>query len=161
MDNLDIIERVIQLANNNVAEGGRPFSCIITRGDEIIAERANQVAQTNDPTAHAETLAIQDACKKLGTEHLTDCEIYILASPCPMCLGAMYYCSPQKVTYITTREEYKTYYRDDRKYFELENFYDEFSKSTDARRLPMTQVDHSERLAPYKLWNEKHGTNKA
>ncbi|MCJ0931829.1 nucleoside deaminase [Virgibacillus halodenitrificans] len=158
---MDFIERTIQLAKDNVSNGGRPFSCIITKGDQIIAERANQVAQTNDPTAHAETLAIRDACINLGTEHLTDCHIYILASPCPMCLGAIYYCSPQKVTYIVERDEYKTYYRDDRKYFELENFYEEISKPINERRLPMEKENHAQGLTPYQLWNEKNGTNQA
>ncbi|PBB05038.1 MULTISPECIES: nucleoside deaminase [Salimicrobium] len=155
---MNFIERTIQLAEDNVAEGGRPFSCIITKDGEIIAERGNEAAQTNDPTAHAETLAIRDACIKLGTEHLTDCHIYILASPCPMCLGAMYYCSPERVTYIVERDEYKTYYRDDREYFELENFYDEISKPMNQRRLPMERENHSQGISPYRAWNEKHGT---
>lgn len=73
----------------NVEEGGRPFATVIVRDGEIIAESPNMVAQTNDPTAHAEILAVRDACRKLGTEHLSDCDIYILASPCPMCLGSL------------------------------------------------------------------------
>ncbi|AZB44406.1 nucleoside deaminase [Bacillus sp. FJAT-42376] len=155
---MDFIQRTIELARKNVEEGGRPFACIITRGDEMISERTNQAAQTNNPTAHAEILAIQDACQKLGTEHLKDCQIYILASPCPMCLGALYYCSPEKVTYIVSRDEYKTYYRDDRKYFEIENFYDEFSKTIEDRRLPMEKAEREDGLDPYKQWNEIHGT---
>ncbi|WP_244116221.1 nucleoside deaminase [Burkholderia cepacia] len=110
---MDFVKRTIDLAMQNVEEGGRPFATVIVRDGEIVAECPNLVAQTSDPTAHAEILAVRAACRKLGTEHLTDCEIYILASPCPMCLGSLY-CSPKRVIYITTREDYAPFYRDDR-----------------------------------------------
>ncbi|WP_317161800.1 nucleoside deaminase [Burkholderia cenocepacia] len=108
---MDFVKRTIDLAMKNVEEGGRPFATVIVRDGEIVAESPNLVAQTSDPTAHAEILAVRDACRTLGTEHLTDCEIYILASPCPMCLGSLYYCSPKRVIYITTREDYAPFYR--------------------------------------------------
>ncbi|WP_075181050.1 nucleoside deaminase [Pantoea sp. 1.19] len=149
---MDPITRTIELAMQNVEAGGRPFATVIMRHGELIAESANQVAQTQDPTAHAEILAVRAACQRLGTENLTDCEIYILASPCPMCLGALYYCSPKRVTYITTREEYVPYYRDDRKYFELETFYDEYSKPIAERRLPMVKHAHPEAIKVYQRW---------
>lgn len=95
------------------------------------------MAQTSDPTAHAEILAIRDACTKLGAEHLVDATIYVLAHPCPMCLGSLYYCSPREVAFLTTRESYEQYYLDDRRYFEVSTFYDEFGKRWDQRRLPM------------------------
>lgn len=84
----DFVQRTIDLARQNVAEGGRPFATVIVKDAEILAESANKVAQANDPTAHAEMLAIREACVKLGTEHLVDCAIYVLAQPCPMCLGS-------------------------------------------------------------------------
>jgi len=118
---MDLIQRTIELANANVERGGRPFACIIARRGEIIAEAVNLVAQTHDPTAHAEICAIREAAAKLGSEHLTGCEFYILAHPCPMCLAAMYYCSPDRVVFITTRDDYSRYYVDDRKYFTLSN----------------------------------------
>lgn len=151
---MDYIKRTIELALRNVEEGGRPFACIVVKDGEIVAESANQVAQTNDSTAHAEILAIRKACKKLQTEHLTDCDIYILASPCPMCLGALYYCSPRKVEFITTRDDYAPYYRDDRKYFELETFYGEYSKPIEERRLPMFYTKNSKGIDVYKRWKE-------
>jgi tRNA(Arg) A34 adenosine deaminase TadA len=83
---MELIQRTIDLANANVERGGRPFACIVTRGGEIIAEAVNLVAQTHDPTAHAEICAIREASAKLGTEHFIGCEFYILAHPCPMCL---------------------------------------------------------------------------
>ena len=108
---MDLIQRTIELANANVERGGRPFACIIARRGEIIAEAVNLVAQTHDPTAHAEICAIRAAAAKLGSEHLTGCEFYILAHPCPMCLAAMYYCSPDRVVFITTRDDYSRYCR--------------------------------------------------
>nr|WP_233711152.1 nucleoside deaminase [Lederbergia citrisecunda] len=151
---VDYVKRTIDLALKNVEEGGRPFATVIVRNGEIIAESPNLVAQTHDPTAHAEILAIREACKKLQTEHLTDCEIYILASPCPMCLGSLYYCSPKKVIYITTREDYAPYYKDDRKYFELETFYDEYRKPIEKRRLPMIQEERVDSIKVYQRWAE-------
>lgn len=149
---MDFVQRTIDLAMKNVEEGGRPFATVIVRDGKVIAESANQVAQTNDPTAHAEILAISEACRQSGSENLTDCDIYILASPCPMCLGALYYCSPKQVIYITKREEYSTYYRDDRKYFELDTFYAEYSKPIEQRRLPMQYQPRPQALDVYKRW---------
>jgi len=149
---MDFVQRTIELAMKNVEEGGRPFATVIVRDGKVIAESANRVAQTNDPTAHAEILAIREACRETGSENLTDCDIYILASPCPMCLGALYYCSPKQVIYITKREEYSTYYRDDRKYFELDTFYDEYSKPIEQRRLPMKYDPRPQALDVYKSW---------
>jgi pyrimidine deaminase RibD-like protein len=72
---------------------------VIVKDGQVLAESANKVAQTNDPTAHAEILAIREACLKLGTEHLVDATIYVMAHPCPMCLGSLYYCSPKEVIF--------------------------------------------------------------
>lgn len=151
---MDFVKRTIDLAMKNVEAGGRPFATVIVRDGEVLAESPNRVAQTNDPTAHAEILAIRDACRKLGTEQLTDCDIYILASPCPMCLGALYYCSPKQVIYLTTREDYAPFYKDNRKYFELETFYDEFSKPIEERRLPMIQRKDDGTIKVYQRWHE-------
>ncbi|GAA1270494.1 nucleoside deaminase [Streptomyces sp. NBC_00371] len=87
---MDFAQRTIDLARQNVEEGGRPFATVIVKDGEILAESPNKVAQTSDPTAHAEILAIRDACRKLGTEHLVGATIYVLAHPCPMCLGSLY-----------------------------------------------------------------------
>lgn len=156
----DFAQRTIDLARRNVADGGRPFATVIVRDGEVLAESANKVAQTNDPTAHAEILAIRQACTALGTEHLVDATIYVLAHPCPMCLGSLYYCSPREVVFLTAREEYERYYVDDRKYFELSTFYDEFAKPWQHRRLPMRHESREETRAAavdvYRLWNERN-----
>ncbi len=151
---MDFIQRTIDLAMQNVEEGGRPFATVIARNGEIVAESPNRVAQTHDPTAHAEILTVREACRKLGTENLEDCDIYILASPCPMCLGSLYYCSPKQVIYITTREDYAPFYRDDRKYFELETFYAEYAKPISERRLPMIQQKRDDAIKVYQRWQQ-------
>lgn len=153
---MDPAERTIELARQNVEEGGRPFACVIVRDGELIAESPNLVAQTHDPTAHAELLAIREACTKLKTEILSDCEIYALSHPCPMCLGALYYCSPARFVFFITNKEYGSYYRDDRKYFELETFYGEYAKDWQDRRLPMEYRAHPEVLEVFQRWHERN-----
>ena len=153
----DFARRTIDLARRNVAEGGRPFATVIVNDGEVVAESANKVAQTNDPTAHAEILAIREACVKLGTEHLVGSTIYVMAHPCPMCLGSLYYCSPKEVIFLITREAYEQYYLDDRKYFEVSTFYDEFAKGWDQRRLPMRYQPQDGAVDVYRFWNERNG----
>ena len=86
------LERAIEISRQGMKSGqGGPFGCVIVLGDEIIGEGCNQVTSSNDPTAHAEVVAIRQACNKLGTYQLTDCDIYTSCEPCPMCLGAIYW----------------------------------------------------------------------
>ena len=87
------------MANN---EGG-PFGCVIVKGDEIVGRGNNKVTSNNDPTAHAEVVAIRDACKNLSTFQLTGCDVYASCEPCPMCLGAIYWARPRRVIYASTR----------------------------------------------------------
>ncbi|WP_067168789.1 nucleoside deaminase [Microtetraspora niveoalba] len=154
---MDFAQRTVDIARQNVTEGGRPFATVIVKNGEILAESANKVAQTSDPTAHAEILAIREACVRLGTEHLVGTTVYVLAHPCPMCLGALYYCSPDEVVFLTTREAYEPHYVDDRKYFELDTFYAEFGKSWDERRLPMRYEPREAAVDVYRLWQERNG----
>jgi guanine deaminase len=153
---MDPTAHTIELARQNVEEGGRPFACVIMRNGELIAESPNLVAQTNDPTAHAEMLAIRAACTKLKTETLSDCEIYALSHPCPMCLGALYYCSPARFVFFITKDEYGSYYRDDRKYFELETFYSEYAKDWQDRRLPMEYRARPDVLGIFQRWRDRN-----
>jgi guanine deaminase len=153
---VDLVRRTIELTLESVENGGRPFACVISRGDEVVSESPNLVAQTQDPTAHAEIVAIRQACQWLGTENPEGHAIYVLAHPCPMCLGALYYCSPDRVVFTTTRDEYSQHYEDDRKYFELENFYDEFSKQGQERRLPMEHRPDEEGVEVYRRWRESN-----
>lgn len=154
---MDFIRRTVNLAKANVERGGRPFACVIAKGGEVVAEGVNRVAQTHDPTAHAEIVAIREASQKLGTEHFTGCEFYILAHPCPMCLAAMYYCSPDRVVFITTREDYAEFYADDRKYFTLGTFYEEIGKPWRERAMPMVHEPDSLAIEVYRRWKELNG----
>jgi guanine deaminase len=154
---VDFAQRTIDLARQNVAEGGRPFATVIVKDGEVLAESGNKVAQTHDPTAHAEILAIREACTKLGTEHLVGTTIYVMAHPCPMCLGSLYYCSPDEVVFLLMRESYEKYYLDDGKYFEVATFYNEFAKKWDQRRLPMRYEPKDAAVDVYRLWNERNG----
>lgn len=153
---MDHIGRTIELAIQNVERGGKPFSCLIvsSASGEVFAESPNLVAQTNDPTAHAEVAAIRIACQRLGSPSLEGYEVYVMAHPCPMCLGALYYASPDKVAYIVTREEEGRYYTDDQKYFEFENFYDEYEKSPQERRLPMEHTPAEGGVEVYQRWRQ-------
>ena len=151
---MDFIQRTIDVALANVESGGRPFACLIVKDGKILAEAANLVAQTHDPTAHAEICAIREASAKLQSEHMQGCEFYILAHPCPMCLAAMYYCSPDRVVFITTREEYSAYYIDNRKYFSLADFYEQIGKPWNERAMPMLHEPSSQALSVYRRWKE-------
>jgi guanine deaminase len=136
---MDFAQRTIDLARQNVIDGGRPFATVIVKDGGILAESANKVAQSHDPTAHAEILAVRAACMKLGTEHLTGATIYVLAHPCPMCLGSLYYCSPDQVVFLTQRDQY------------------EFSKDWQDRRLPMRYDPHVDAIEVYREWRERNG----
>jgi tRNA(Arg) A34 adenosine deaminase TadA len=156
---MDFIQRVIDLARANVEQGGRPFACVIVKGGRILAEGVNRVAQTHDPTAHAEMCAIREAAAKLQSEYFTGCEFFLLTHPCPMCLGAMYQCSPDRVVFATTWEECSRYYTDDRKYFTLSTLYEEIAKPWDQRRLPMSHESHAGAIEVYRRWKELNGSN--
>jgi guanine deaminase len=151
---MDFIKRTMELARDNVEKGGRPFACVIAKDGKVVAEAANQVVQSHDPTAHAEIVAIREASRILGTEHFSGCEFFVLAHPCPMCLAAIYYCSPEQVTFITTRDDYARFYVDDRRWFTLANFYDELGKPWQQRHLPMRHLPDPEGIKVYERWKQ-------
>ncbi|MFQ5695315.1 MAG: nucleoside deaminase, partial [Terriglobia bacterium] len=98
--------RAIQLSIENVRAGrGGPFAAVVVKGGEIIAEGTNRVTSTNDPTAHAEVVAIREACRVLGAFQLEGCNIYTTCEPCPMCMGAIYWARPARVFFATTGED--------------------------------------------------------
>jgi guanine deaminase len=103
---ISFLERAIKVAAEGMQAGkGGPFGCVIVKADNIIAEGSNEVTSTNDPTAHAEIVAIREACKKLNNYQLTNCEVYASCEPCPMCLGAIYWARPKLVVYASTRHD--------------------------------------------------------
>ncbi len=133
------------VANN---EGG-PFGCVIVRGDEIVGRGNNSVLATNDPTAHAEMMAIRDACKNLDTFQLTDCEIYTSCEPCPMCFGAIYWARPKSVYFANTKKDASTGGFDD------SFIYHEINKPMDEKKIPFHHVQIDEAINAFKQWNEK------
>ena len=133
-------------------EGG-PFGCVIVKGDEIIGRGNNKVILNNDPTAHAEIVAIRDACKYLGTFQLDDCEVYTSCEPCPMCLGAIYWARPKTIYYANTRENAAEIGFDD---FMI---YEEMKTPILNRRIPMLTISNAEAFVIFQHWKEKSNKN--
>jgi guanine deaminase len=103
---IKFMQAAIDLARQGMTEGrGGPFGCVIVKGDSIIGTGSNSVTSYNDPTAHAEIVAIRDACNTLRHFQLTGCELYTSCEPCPMCLGAIYWARPSKVYFANTRQD--------------------------------------------------------
>ncbi|WP_420635045.1 nucleoside deaminase [Candidatus Palauibacter sp.] len=119
----------IDLSERSVEAGGGPFGAVIAKDNQVIAEGTNRVTPDNDPTAHAEVLAIRNACTLLNTFDLDGCEIYASCEPCPMCLGAIYWSRIRRVYYANTREDAA------RIRFSDEDIYDEFSRPPNERRI--------------------------
>ncbi|MBS1928411.1 MAG: nucleoside deaminase [Chitinophagaceae bacterium] len=141
------MSEAIQLANRGIAhkEGG-PFGCVIVKGDEIVGRGNNQVTSTNDPTAHAEVVAIRNACKNLNSFQLEDCEIYTSCEPCPMCLGAIYWARPKVIYYAGTREDAADAGFDD------SLIYEEMDRSLADRRIPIKSLGREQALKVFDAW---------
>ena len=99
--------RAIELSISSANGNGGPFGCVIVKDEKIISEGSNKVTFSNDPTAHAEIVAIRDACKKLNTFNLSGCDLYSSCEPCPMCLSAIYWSHVDNIFYANTREDAK------------------------------------------------------
>jgi guanine deaminase len=99
------IAQAIEMARENVRRAGGPFAALVVRDGIVIATGANQVTRANDPTAHAEIVAIREACRVLGHFQLEGCDVYSSCEPCPMCLAALYWARPARVFYAATRDD--------------------------------------------------------
>jgi tRNA(Arg) A34 adenosine deaminase TadA len=143
--------RAIELAIENVHSGrGGPFAAVVVREGKIIAEGTNRVTSSNDPTAHAEVVAIREACKKLRHFELEGCEIYTTCEPCPMCLGAIYWTRPARVFFACTAEDASKAGFDD------SVIYEEIARPHEHRRIPMTALMREEALEALRAWESKH-----
>ena len=107
------MEMAIRLSEDNIDTGGGPFGAVIVRDGEVIATGTNRVVPNNDPTAHAEVMAIRSACEKLGTFQLTGCTVYSSCAPCPMCLSALYCAGVKRICYGNTKDDAKAINFDD------------------------------------------------
>lgn len=144
------IRRAIELAREGVkSNAGGPFGAVVVKDNVIIAEGHNSVTSVNDPTAHAEIVAIRKACEKLGSFQLDDCIIYTSCEPCPMCLGAIYWARPKNVFYACTREDAAEIDFDD------QFIYNEIEKNIDDRQIKFTQIMQNEALTVFQDWKEK------
>jgi tRNA(Arg) A34 adenosine deaminase TadA len=144
------MERAIELARIGVAENaGGPFGCVVVKNGEIIGEGNNRVTSTNDPTAHAEVIAIREACKSLNSFQLDGCIIYTSCEPCPMCLGAIYWARPEKVFYAGTREDAAAAGFDD------DFIYKELEKNNGERDLVLTNLMRDDALVIFGQWSAK------
>lgn len=149
MSNLQnqFMREAIRLSVENVKTGkGGPFAAVVVKDGKIIAQGTNLVTSTNDPTAHAEVVAIREACRVLNSFQLEGCELYASCEPCPMCLGAIYWSRPSKVYFGSTREDAASIGFDDAM------IYDEISLPASARKISMTQCLRDEAMAAFHEW---------
>jgi guanine deaminase len=140
------LDRAIELSREGMRSGkGGPFGCVIVKDGEIIGQGANQVATTNDPTAHAEVVAIRNACKTLNSFQLTGCDVYASCEPCPMCLGAIYWARPRRVIYANTKQDAAAINFDD------QFIYDEIDKANSDKAIAFI---HHPDLKAIEVFNE-------
>ena len=131
------------------ADCGGPFGAVVVRKGKIVGKGWNQVTSANDPTAHAEVTAIREACKRLKTFQLADCELYTSCEPCPMCLSAIYWARLKRVYYGNTRQDAAGINFDDAL------IYREVSRPVSKRLIPMKQLLRGEALKAFEEWRVK------
>lgn len=136
----------IRLSVENVKNGGGPFGAVIVKDGVVVATGTNRVTANNDPTAHAEVSAIREACRKLSTYNLQDCEIYTSCEPCPMCLSAIYWAHLDRIYYANTQQDAKDIDFDD------SFIYKEIALDMAERSIPSCQCLHDEALEAFRLW---------
>lgn len=142
--------RAIELSLENVGSGkGGPFAALIISQGTVLAEGANLVTSANDPTAHAEIVAIRKACKKLGSFELRGCEMYATCEPCPMCLGAIYWARLERIYFAASSTDAAKIGFDD------SLIYDQLKKKLATRKIPMTQLMRKDALRVFPVWQEK------
>ncbi|MES2647316.1 MAG: nucleoside deaminase [Bacteroidota bacterium] len=131
-----------------LAGDGGPFGCVIVKGDEVVGTGHNMVLCNNDPTAHAEVVAIRDACSRLQTFQLDDCEVYCSCEPCPMCFGAIYWARPATVYYANTKADAASIGFDDK------FIYDQLSMPLENRKIPLIAIPMPEALKIFHQWRD-------
>lgn len=145
----DFMRRAIELAVENVHNGGGPFAALIVKDGKMIATGVNRVTATNDPTAHAEIVAIRAACRAINSFQLDGCELYTTCEPCPMCMGAIYWARPRKVYYASSRFDAADAGFDD------SMIYSELNRPHQERKIPTQQLLRDEALVAFREWKSK------
>jgi guanine deaminase len=146
----EFIKYAVRLSiEGSASNQGGPFGCVIVKDGQIVGKGSNMVTSTNDPSAHAEVVAIRDACKNLNSFQLTGCELYTSCEPCPMCLGAIYWARPDKVYFANTRNDAAKAGFDDA------FIYDEIPVPPSERKIKMIHLPDAEALQVLKDWEAK------
>ena len=141
------LERAIELSRQGMRKGnGGPFGCVIVKDGEIVGEGVNEVLVKNDPTSHAEVVAIRNACKKLNNFQLTGCDVYTSCEPCPMCMGAIYWARPNRVIYANTKSDAAAVNFDD------QFIYDEIEKLPQDRYIQFIHLPQEQALDVFLEW---------
>jgi len=150
MTHEDFMRRAIALSREHMEAGhGGPFGAVVVKDGKVIGEGWNQVTSANDPTAHAEVMAIREACRNLGTFDLSGAAIYASSEPCPMCLGAIYWARLECVYFANSRTDVAAISFDDAR------LYDEISAPPEKRSLPMIRLLAEEALEVFEAWRAK------
>ncbi|MDW7696007.1 nucleoside deaminase [Flammeovirgaceae bacterium SG7u.111] len=142
------LKEAINLAQEGMNIGGGPFGAVVVKDGKIIGRGNNKVTSTHDPTAHAEVMAIRNACQTLGDFQLTDAVIYTSCEPCPMCLGAIYWSRLEKIYYACTRQDAADYGFDD------EFIYKEINIDPSKRSIPAIPLPKSEAITIFENWKQ-------
>lgn len=148
-DKLKYMRKAIAVSKKSVLTGGGPFGAVVVKDGKIVASSNNRVTMDNDPTAHAEVMAIRKACKKLKTFDLSGCELYASCEPCPMCLSAMYWAHIDRYYYANQKEDAKAIGFDD------QFIYEELDKPAGKRSMPREQILRVEAMEVFRMWTEK------
>jgi len=147
-ENQYMLEAIKKAEENIISGTGGPFGAVVVKDGKIISSVGNRVTSTNDPTAHAEVVAIREACEVLNTFDLSGCEIYASCEPCPMCLGAIMWARIDKLYYAANRIDAS------RAGFDDELFYSELALPSDKRMLNPTQILQKEAITVFDKWIE-------
>ena len=145
----EFMKRAIELSIKSVNSGTGPFGAVLVKDNQILAEGFNKVTTSNDPTSHAEIVAIRMACKVLNNFNLEGCDLYTTCEPCPMCLSAIYWARINKIYYANTRVDAQKID------FSDAMIYEELNKTIEDRKIPMHQMMRDDALKAFDMWDKK------
>lgn len=147
--NIEFMRKAIALSDESVDVGGGPFGAVIVKDGKVVGAAANRVTLNNDPTAHAEVMAIREACQNLGTFDLSGCTLYASCEPCPMCLSAIYWARIDEYFYANDKNDAKSIDFDDA------FIYEEIDKKPEERYIKRGQIIRDEAIKVFEKWREK------
>mgnify|MGYP003293127514 CR=1 FL=1 len=148
-DDRRFMQMAIELSIENIDQGGGPFGAVIVRNGHVVAKGANRVVPNNDPTAHAEVMAIRNACRECQTFDLEGCTIYSSCEPCPMCLSALYWAGISRICYANTKRDAAAIDFDD------SFIYDQLRLDYDKRSIHCEHFMRDDALKAFRKWNDK------